>query len=133
MRLYEKEGQENRAEMVYRELKYILEQELDEVPGEEITRLWQKISSAKERKSVPEGEKPRLYKQEIQSEICETLLKWISMFCDRAEYRKLKYFSDIEEDLFVEGIESLVRRGIIQEEEESGRIYYSFPLEEKGI
>ncbi len=29
MRLYEKEGQENRAEMVYRELKYILEQELD--------------------------------------------------------------------------------------------------------
>ena len=80
MRLYGKEGQENRAEMVYRELKYILEQELDEVPGEEITRLWQKISSAKERKSVPEGEKPRLYKQEIQSEICETLLKWISMF-----------------------------------------------------
>ncbi len=73
------------------------------MPGEEITRLWQKISSAKERKSVPEGEKPRLYKQEIQSEICETLLKWISMFCDRAEYRKLKYFSDIEEDLFVEG------------------------------
>ena len=131
MRLYEKEGQENRAEMVYRELKYILEQELDEVPGEEITRLWQKISSAKERKSVPEGEKPRLYKQEIQSEICETLLKWISMFCDRAEYRKLKYFSNIEEDLFVEGIESLVRRGIIQEEEESGRIYYSFPLEEE--
>ena len=93
MRLYEKRrpGKTVR-EMVYRELKYILEQELDEVPGEEITRLWQKISSAKERKSVPEGEKPRLYKQEIQSEICETLLKWISMFCDRAEYRKLKYF-----------------------------------------
>lgn len=131
MRLYEKAGQENRAEMIYRELQYILEQELDEVPGEEITKLWQQISSRKERKIVQEEKKPVFFKQESQSEVCESLLKWTAMFCDRAEYRKLKYFSGFEEELFVEGIESLVRRGMIREEEDSGRIYYSFSTEEE--
>lgn len=111
MKLYEKAGQRNRADMVYRELQYILEQELDEVPGEEITKLWQKIISQKERERVQEEKAPFSNTGESQSDICKSLLEWISMFCDRAEYRKLKYFSGLEDSLFVEGIESLVRGG----------------------
>ena len=133
MKLYEKAGQRNRADMVYRELQYILEQELDEVPGEEITKLWQKIISQKERERVQEEKTPFSNTGESQSDICKSLLEWISMFCDRAEYRKLKYFSGLEDSLFVEGIESLVRGGMIREEEDAGRIYYSFPNEEERI
>ena len=132
MKLYEKAGQRNRADMVYRELQYILEQELDEVPGEETTKLWQKIISQKERERVQE-EKHHSNSGESQSDICKSLLEWISMFCDRADYRKLKYFSGLEDSLFVEGIESLVRGGMIREEEDAGRIYYSFPDEEERI
>ncbi|MFQ7552207.1 MAG: bacterial transcriptional activator domain-containing protein [Blautia marasmi] len=108
MKLYEKAGQRNRADMVYRELQYILEQELDEVPGEEITKLWQR-SSAKKGGACAGGKRLLQY-GESQSDICKACWNGF-MFYDRAEYRKLKYFSGLEDSLFVEGIESLCPRG----------------------
>lgn len=51
---------------------------------------------------------------------------------DRAEYRKLKYFSGYGEDVLVELIEKLVKSGKIIETESGGKIFYSFADEEEG-
>ena len=127
MEVYGIMGEKQKAESVYRELKRLLEKELGTEPeafveqtAERIRNTGDKIAGVSTGSQIAED--PR----------CAELLQWISMFWDRAEYRKLKYFSGYGEDVLVELIEKLVKSGKIIETESGGKIFYSFADEEEG-
>lgn len=131
MEIYAAMGEKQRAESVYRGLEKLLQRELGTEPGESVKKTAERIRTRKE-PETRESQAKDVQSREPEDQRCTELLQWISMFCDRAEYRKLKYFSGYDEDVLVEVIEKLVRNGSICETEMNGKIFYSFAEEEEA-
>lgn len=127
MEVYGIMGEKQKAESVYRELKRLLEKELGTEPEAFVEQTAERIRNAGDKIAGVSTES-----QIAEDQRCAELLQWISMFWDRAEYRKLKYFSGYGEDVLVELIEKLVKSGKIIETESGGKIFYSFADEEEG-